>query len=68
MITRAYVREAQAVVNDPSAAVSFHSKPKGFSVRYLLPGEADTINQAVSANIAAMARSLWGDASSNMKM
>ena len=59
MITRAYVRRAQAALKDPAAAANFHSKPEGFSVRYLLAGDADTINQAVSASIAAMAKSLW---------
>ena len=59
MIARAYVRMAQAALKDPSAALNFHSKPAGFSVRYLLPGDAETINQAVTANIAALAKKLW---------
>jgi hypothetical protein len=59
LITRDYVHQAQATVSNPSNAASFPDKPAGFSVRYLLPGDKDIINQAVSLSVAAMAKTLW---------
>jgi hypothetical protein len=59
LLTRNYVRQAKAALNDSAAALNFHSRPKGFNASYLLAGDEDTINKAVSANIAAMASSLW---------
>ncbi len=59
LLAREYVRQAREALNDPAAAAAFGGKPKGFSVRYLLPGDAAAINQAVSASVAAMAAKLW---------
>ncbi len=59
LLAREYVRQAREALNDPAAAAAFGGKPNGFSVRYLLPGDADAINQAVSASVAAMAVKLW---------
>jgi hypothetical protein len=59
LVTREYVRQARAVVGNPAAAASFPAQPKGFSTRYLLAGDKDAINEAVSLSVAAMAKSLW---------
>ena len=53
IITRSYVRLCQAVVDGESPAESLPDKPLGFSVRYLLVGEATMINKAIAASIIA---------------
>lgn len=48
LITRDYVRKAQAVVSGEASPSSFPAKkPFGFSVTYLLPDDASTINTAL---------------------
>ena len=51
--TRSYVRLCQQVVDHRLPAVQLPDKPLGFSVRYLLPGEANLINKAIAENIIA---------------
>lgn len=53
IITRSYVRLCQAVVDRKSPAENLPDKPLGFSVRYLLVGEATMINNAIAASIIA---------------
>src|ERR1700757_4086168 len=48
LVTRDYVRKAEAVVNGSLAAASFPpQKPKGFTVKYLLPDDPAVINKAL---------------------
>ena len=51
--TRSYVRLCQQVVDHKVPAIQLPDKPLGFSVRYLLPGEANLINKAISDSIIA---------------
>jgi hypothetical protein len=51
--SRSYVRLCQKVVDNAMPAEQLPDKPLGFSVRYLLPGEANMINRAISASIVA---------------
>lgn len=59
LAAREYVRKAKGVVDGAVPAASLPSKPAGFSSRYLLAGDADIIDQAVTLSVAAMAQSLW---------
>ncbi len=53
LITREYVRKAQAVVAGSLPAASFPAqKPSGFSVAYLLPDDPSTINTALGMYLA----------------
>jgi hypothetical protein len=49
--TRSYVRLCQQVIDHKMPAIQLPDKPLGFSVRYLLPGEANLINKAIAQNI-----------------
>jgi hypothetical protein len=51
--TRSYVRLCQQVIDHKVPAIQLPDKPLGFSVRYLLPGEANLINKAISESIIA---------------
>ena len=51
--TRSYVRLCQQVIDRKLPASRLPDKPTGFSVKYLLPGEANVINQAIAASIIA---------------
>jgi len=56
LATREYVRKAKYVADHPddsAAAARLPDKPAGFTVRYLLAGEANVINTAISLNILA---------------
>ncbi|HEX4048820.1 MAG TPA: hypothetical protein VH309_13335 [Elusimicrobiota bacterium] len=56
LITRDYARKAKFVTDHPkdiNAAANLPDKPLGFSARYLLPGEATMINDALSLSIIA---------------
>jgi hypothetical protein len=53
--TRSYVRLCQKVLDKAMLAEGLPDKPLGFSVRYLLAGEANMINRAISASIVACA-------------
>lgn len=59
LAARDYVRKAKSVVDGAAPPSSLPSKPQGFSSRYLLAGDADIIDQAVTLSVAAMAQSLW---------
>ena len=54
LITRSYVRLCQQVIDKKLPATKLPDKPLGFSVRYLLPGEANMINEAIAQSVAAM--------------
>jgi hypothetical protein len=58
-ITRKYLILALAATKSPIAAMNFKSRPAGFSQSCLLSGEVSLLNQAVTANVAAMAKALW---------
>jgi hypothetical protein len=53
LVTRSYVRLCQQVIDHKLPAIQLPDKPLGFSVRYLLPGEATLINTALSESIIA---------------
>jgi hypothetical protein len=54
LITRAYVRMAQAVADGSLSPLSFPSqKPAGFTVKYLLPDEPSVINKALGMYLEA---------------
>jgi hypothetical protein len=53
--TRSYVRLCQKVLDKAMLAEQLPDKPLGFSVRYILAGEANMINRAISASIVACA-------------
>lgn len=53
LLTRSYVRLCQQVIDHRLPAVQLPDKPLGFSVRFLLPGEATLINTAISDSIIA---------------
>jgi hypothetical protein len=53
LLTRSYVRLCQQVIDHKLPATELPDKPLGFSVRYLLPGEATLINAAISESIIA---------------
>lgn len=55
--TRSFVRLCQKVVDETMPAEQLPDKPLGFSVRYLLAGEATMINRAISDSIVAMCKS-----------
>jgi hypothetical protein len=55
--TRSFVRLCQKVVDKTMPAEQLPDKPLGFSVRYLLAGEATMINRAISDSIVAMCKS-----------
>ena len=59
LATRDYMRKAKAVVGGSLAASQLPAKPKGFNSRYLLAGDEDIIDQAVTLSVAAMAQTLW---------
>ncbi len=56
IMTRSFVRLCQKVMDKKMPAEQLPDKPLGFSVRYLLAGEATMINQAISASIVAMCK------------
>jgi hypothetical protein len=51
--TRSYVRLCQKIIDHKMPAIQLPDKPPGFSVRYILPGEAQLINKAIAENIIA---------------
>ncbi len=51
--TRSYVRLCQQVLDHKLPALQLPDKPAGFSVKYLLPTEANIINRALAEQIAA---------------
>ena len=54
LVTRDYVRKAQAVVSGSLPPLSFPGKrPAGFTVDYLLPDDPSTINEALGMYLAA---------------
>jgi hypothetical protein len=54
LITRDYVRKAQAVVDGSLAPISFPPrKPAGFTVKYLLPDDPSVINTALGMYLVA---------------
>jgi hypothetical protein len=53
LVTRSYVRLCQQVIDHKMPAIQLPDKPLGFSVRYILPGEAQLINKAIAENIIA---------------
>jgi hypothetical protein len=57
LITRDYVRKAQAVVDDKAPALTFPGKPKGFRSKFISSDEKDIINEAVVKSIEAMSNS-----------
>lgn len=59
LATRDYMRKAKSVVANPDSAAALPAKPKGFSSKYLLPGDEETVEQAVTLSVAAMAKTLW---------
>jgi len=56
IMTRSYVRLCQQVTDKKMPAERLPDKPLGFSVRYLLAGEATMINHAISDSIIAMCK------------
>jgi hypothetical protein len=60
MVTRAYVAKAKTVVAKKIDAACFPDEPKGFSTQYLVKGDTEAINDAVSASVAEMASQLSG--------
>jgi hypothetical protein len=54
--TRSYVRLCQQVLDHRLPAAQLPDKPLGFSVRYLLAGEANVINSAIAESIIAGAK------------
>ncbi|MDE2182792.1 MAG: hypothetical protein KGJ78_07200 [Alphaproteobacteria bacterium] len=59
LATRAYVRQAQDVVDHPDHGLDFpHSPPKGYSVAYLIKGEdfliAEAVGQALYMRMAGL--------------
>lgn len=54
LITRKYVRQAQAVVDGKMNPLSFPAKkPAGFTVAYLLPDDPTVINNALGMYLTA---------------
>ena len=56
IMTRSYVRICQGVVDKKIPPEQLPDKPMGFSVRYLLAGEATMINRAISEFIIVNCR------------
>jgi hypothetical protein len=56
IITRSYVRLCEKVIDREMPAEQLPDKPLGFSVRYLLAGEATMIDRALSDSIVAMCK------------
>jgi hypothetical protein len=62
IITRSYVRLAQKVVDKKMPASQFPaSRPKGFSVAYLLPDDPSVINQAQGMLLAVQMRECFNN-------
>lgn len=62
LVTRDYVRKAQAVKSGALSPLSFPAeKPDGFNVAYLQPNDPSVINIAMGKFLAAgRARTSWG--------
>jgi len=60
LATRDYVHKAEAVLKGKLSASELPGKPKNFSKIYLLPGEKDTVNEAVKISVAALAQAMFG--------
>jgi hypothetical protein len=60
MISRAYVAQAKTVVAKKIDAACFPDEPRGFGTQYLLNGDTEVINDAVSASVAEMGSQLFG--------
>jgi hypothetical protein len=61
LATRDYVHKAAAVIAAPSdkkLALAF-KRPKTYDDRYLLEGDADTINSAIDLSLGALADTLF---------
>ena len=53
LITREYVRQADAVVTGKSPAIGLPDEPDQFEAKYLFPGESKMIQKAVVKAISA---------------
>lgn len=53
LVTRDYVRKAQAIVKGQMAAATLPDEPDQFESKYLFPGESATLKQAIRLALAA---------------
>src|SRR5262249_15132709 len=53
IVTRSYVRLCQAVIDKKSPAAGLPPRPSAFKVAYMLPGEAEMINDAIGESVVA---------------
>jgi hypothetical protein len=55
LVTRDYVRKAQALVEGKITATDFPAtKPSGYSLQYLLPEDSETVNNAMGIKLQAL--------------